>query len=129
MQQEMFNLFNVFSKTAFDAGRQITDINARTYEKLMKRQIELSSDFIESAVKQGLSHYMAAQKQLVEEYVDKAQKANKDTVNIITQAQNEVNSYLEDKLPAAFNELKSVAQDATGEAADNTRSAASKRAA
>src|SRR3712207_9535334 len=97
MQNEFFNLYNVFAKTAFDATRQLTDINVRTYEKLLKRQVELTSDLVESAVKQGVSHYMAAQKQLAEDYADKAQKANKDTVKIITQAQDELNSYLEER--------------------------------
>lgn len=129
MQNEVFNLYNVFAKTAFDATRQLTDINVRTYEKLLKRQVELTSDLVESAVKQGVSHYMAAQKQLAEDYADKAQKANKDTVRIITQAQDELNSYLEERLPAAMNEVKSAVKDATQEAADNTRSTAGKKAA
>ncbi|MDQ3797437.1 MAG: phasin family protein [Pseudomonadota bacterium] len=129
MQNEFFNLYNVFAKTAFDATRQLTDINVRTYEKLLKRQVELTSDLVESAVKQGVSHYMAAQKQLAEDYADKAQKANKDTVRIITQAQDELNSYLEERLPAAMNEVKSAVKDATQEAADNTRSTAGKKAA
>ncbi len=129
MQNEFFNLYNVFAKTAFDATRQLTDINVRTYEKLLKRQVELTSDLVESAVKQGVSHYMAAQKQLAEDYTDKAQKANKDTVRIVTQAQDELNSYLEERLPAATNEVKSAVKDATQEAADNTRSTAGKKAA
>lgn len=129
MQNEFFNMYNVFAKTAFDATRQLTDINVRTYEKLLKRQVELTSDLVESAVKQGVSHYMAAQKQLAEDYADKAQKANKDTVKIITQAQDELNSYLEERLPAAMNEVKSAVKDATQEAADNTRSTAGKKAA
>ncbi len=129
MQNEFFNLYNVFAKTAFDATRQLTDINVRSYEKLLKRQVELTSDLVESAVKQGVSHYMAAQKQLAEDYADKAQKANKDTVKIITQAQDELNSYLEERLPAAMNEVKSAVKDATQEAADNTRSTAGKKAA
>ncbi len=129
MQNDFFNLYNVFAKTAFDATRQLTDINVRTYEKLLKRQVELTSDLVESAVKQGVSHYMAAQKQLAEDYADKAQKANKDTVRIITQAQDELNSYLEERLPAAMNDVKSAVKDATQEAADNTRSTAGKKAA
>jgi hypothetical protein len=124
-----FDLYNAFARTAADSVRQLTEINTRTYEKLMKSQIELSSDFLESAVKQSVTHYMSAQKQIAEEYADKAQKANKDTVKIITQAQNELNSYLEEKLPVAVEEVKSAVKDATQEAAQNTRSAASKKAA
>jgi hypothetical protein len=129
MQQEVFNLYNVFAKTAFDAGRQLTDLNTRTYEKLVKRQIELASDFMESAVKQGLSHYVAAQRQLAEDYANKAQQANKDTVKIITQAQDELNSYLEQQLPATIEQVKSAVKDTAQEAADNIRSTAGKKAA
>jgi adenylosuccinate synthase len=129
MQQEVFNLYNVFAKTAFDAGRQLTDLNTRTYEKLVKRQIELASDFMESAVKQGLSHYVAAQRQLAEDYANKAQQANKDTVKIITQAQDELNNYLEQQLPATIDQVKSAVKDTAQGATDNIRSTAGKRAA
>jgi hypothetical protein len=129
MQQEVFNLYNVFAKTAFDAGRQLTDLNTRTYEKLVKRQIELASDFMESAVKQGLSHYVAAQRQLAEDYANKAQQANKDTVKIITQAQDELNSYLEQQLPTTIEQVKSAVKDTAQEAANNTRSTTGKKAA
>jgi F0F1-type ATP synthase membrane subunit b/b' len=129
MQQQIFNLYNVFTKAAFDAGRQLTDLNTRTYEKLVKRQVELTSDFVQSAVKQGLSHYVAAQRQLAEDYANKAQQANKDTVKIITQAQDELNNYLEQQLPAAVEKVKSAAKDTAQEAANNTRSTAGKKAA
>jgi F0F1-type ATP synthase membrane subunit b/b' len=129
MQQQIFDLYNVFTKTAFDAGRQLTDLNTRTYEKLVKRQVELASDFVQSAVKQGLSHYLAAQRQLAEDYANKAQQANKDTVRIITQAQDELNNYLEQQLPAAVEKVKSAAKDTAQEAANNTRSTAGKKAA
>lgn len=126
---QAFDLYNVFARAAADSMRQLTEINARTCEKLVKRQIELTTDFMESAVKQGVSHYMDAQRQLAEEYAAKAQKASKDTVKIIAQAQDELNGYLEEKLPAAMDEVKSVVRDVTQEAAERTRSAASKRAA
>jgi hypothetical protein len=129
MQQQIFNLYNVFTKAAFDAGRQLTDLNTRTYEKLVKRQVELTSDFVQSAVKQGLSHYVAAQRQLAEDYANKAQQANKDTVKIITQAQDELNNYLEQQLPAAVEKVKSAVKDTAQEAANNTRSTAGKKAA
>ncbi len=129
MQNEFFNLYNVFAKSAFDATRQLTDINTRTYEKLVKRQIELTSDVMESVVKQGVSHYMDAQKQLAEQYADKAQQANKDTVKIITQAQDELNSYLEQQLPAAMERVKSVVKDATQQTADTARSSTNRKAA
>jgi hypothetical protein len=72
---------------------------------------------------------MEAQKQLAEEYTNQAQKANKDTVKIITQAQDELNGYLEDRLPAVMEQVKSTVKDVTKNAADNARSGASKKAA
>ena len=129
MQQPIFNLYNVFTKAAFDAGRQLTDLNTRTCEKLVKRQVELASDFMESAVKQGVSHYMNAQRELAQDYADKAQQANKDTVKIITQAQGEVNSYLEEKLPASIEQVKAAVKGVAKETADTARSAAGNKAA
>jgi hypothetical protein len=39
----VFDLYNVFAKTAADTARQLTDINARTYEKLVKPRIFAAS--------------------------------------------------------------------------------------
>ncbi len=128
MQQDFFNLYSVFAKTAFDAGRQLTDINARNYEKLVKRQIELVSDFMETSFKQVATHYVAAQKEIAEEYADKTQQANKDTVKLIAQAQEELNSYLQQQLPAAMEQVKSAFQGATQQAAETTRSSSKKAA-
>jgi hypothetical protein len=126
---EAFNLFNTFAKTAADATRQLAEINSRTYERLVKRQVELTSDFAESSIKQFVSHAVAAQREIAEQYADKAQAANKDAVKIITQAQNELNGYLENQLPAAMEQVKAVVQDVTQETAERTRSAAGRKAA
>jgi formate dehydrogenase maturation protein FdhE len=126
---EAFNLFNTFAKTAADATRQLAEINSRTYERLAKRQVELSSDLAESSIKNFVSHAVAAQREIAEEYASKAQAANKDAVKIITQAQNELNGYLENQLPAAMEQVKAVVQDVTQEAAENARSSSGRKAA
>ena len=129
MQNELFNVFSTFTKTAFDAGRQVAAMNTRTWERLVKRQTELMTDFTEIAVKQSVAYYMGAQKQLAQAYAGKVQQANKDTVKIITQAQNELNEYVEQQLPTAMEQVRSAVQDATRQAAESTRSATGKRAA
>ena len=129
MYNETFNLFNTFAKTAAGATRQVTEINSRAFERLVKRQVELTSDFAESSIKRSLSHAVAAQREIAEEYSNQAQKANKDTVKIITQAQDELNGYLEKQLPAAMEQVKAVVQDATQEAAESTRSSSGRKAA
>jgi len=128
MNSEVLNFYNVFARIAFDAARQLADINARAYERMVKRQMELSSDLVESSVKGFVAHAVAAQKEIAEEYADKAQKANKDTVKIITQAQDELNGYLEKQLPAAMEQVKSAVQEAAEDAAQTTRSAGRKAA-
>jgi hypothetical protein len=72
---------------------------------------------------------MNAQKELTKNYADKVQKANTDTVKIITQAQDEVNSYLEEKLPASIEQVKAAVKDTAQEAISTTRSAAGNKAA
>jgi hypothetical protein len=129
MNSDFFNFYNVFARTAFDAARQLADINARAYERLVKRQIELSSNMVESSLKQFVSHTVAAQKEIAEEYADKAQQANKDTVQIINQAQDELAGYLQNELPAAMEQVRSAVKDVTQEAAQTARSGASRKAA
>jgi hypothetical protein len=129
MYNEAFNLFNTFAKTAADATRQLTEMNSRTFERLVKRQVELTSDFAETSIKQALAHAVAAQREIAEEYASQAQKANKDAVKIITQAQDELNGYLEQQLPAAMEQVRAVVQDVTQEAAENTRSSSGRKAA
>jgi hypothetical protein len=72
---------------------------------------------------------MNAQKELIQDYADKVQKANKDTVKIITQAQDEVNGYLEEKLPASIEQVKAAVKDTAQEAASTTRSVVGNEAA
>lgn len=129
MYSDVFNFYNVIARTAFDTARQLTNINTRAYERMVKRQVELSSDLVESSVKQFVAHAVAAQKEIAEEYAGNAQKANKDTVKIITQAQDELNGYLERQLPAAMEQVKSAVKEANEDAAQSTRSAASGRKA
>ncbi len=103
-------------------------MNSRTFERLVKRQVELTSDFAETSIKQCLAHAVAAQREIAEQYADKAQAANKDVVKIITQAQNELNGYVEKQLPAAMEQVRAVVKDVTQEAAENTRSSSKKAA-
>lgn len=129
MYNEVFNLFNTVSRTAVDATRQVTEINSRAFERLVKRQVELTSDFAETSIKQSLSHAVAAQREIAEEYSSQAQKANKDRVKIITQAQDELNGYLDKQLPAAMEQVRAVVKDVAQEAAENARSASGRKAA
>jgi hypothetical protein len=128
MYSEAFNLFNTLAKTATDATRQLTEINSRTFERLVKRQVELTSDFAETSIKQGLAHAIAAQREIAEAYASQAQRANKDTVSILAQAQNELNGYLEQQLPAAMEQVRAVVQDVAQQAAETTRSSSKKAA-
>jgi hypothetical protein len=128
MYNEAFNLFSTVTKTAVDATQQLAEINSRTYERLVKRQVELTSDFAETSFKQFVSHAVAAQREIAEQYAGKAQAATKDAVKIITQAQDELSGYLENQLPSAMEQVKAVVQDVTQETAERTRSAASRKA-
>jgi hypothetical protein len=37
-----FDFYNAFARTAADSVRQLTELNSRAYERLIKRQIELA---------------------------------------------------------------------------------------
>jgi hypothetical protein len=54
----VFDLHNAFTRTAADSTRQLFDINSHTVEKVVKRQVELTINIMESAVKQSVSHGM-----------------------------------------------------------------------
>jgi hypothetical protein len=128
MQYRTIDMCNVFARAAFDASRLLADVNARTYERLVKRQIELATDCMESGIKQFVSHYAAAQKDFAQEYVQKAQAANQETVKLIGQAQDEWKKYLEQQLPAAIEQVKSAVKKAAQDVAESPRTTSKKAA-
>ncbi|MGH8501108.1 MAG: phasin family protein [Gammaproteobacteria bacterium] len=115
MQQEMFNLFNTF----FEVSRQVAELNARTYEKLVNRQAPLAGLWVESSIKQfgllteakDVTGYLNAQKEFVQNYADRVVDATQETAEIVAEARDELNAMMERNVADVAEKVKQ-AQDA-----------------
>jgi phasin family protein len=116
MQQEFLKQLNTFHQTAYDANRQLTDINVRAFEKLVKKQFSYASSCMERMNKQFEvaaasklpADYLRVQGELAKECAEKTLALNKETMDILVEARGEFNAWLEKGLAQA-TELTVVA--------------------
>jgi phasin family protein len=118
MQQEMFKQFNSLHQTAYEASRQLAEINVRAYERLVKAQFAAVGSCVDRMNKQlevvrepkELAEYLRTQGELVKDCAEKTLALNKESLDILTEARSEYNDLLEKGLAKAPGTLKPVAE-------------------
>ena len=116
MQQEFFSQFNSLNQTAYDATKQLVDLNARTVEKLVQQQLSVFENCLQSGAKQwelaqnskDLAAYLKGQGDLMKECSDKTLAATKQTWDVLAEARGEVTALLEKGMAAATDTVKSA---------------------
>ena len=109
MHQEILEIVNRFNQTAYEASKQLADINARNVEKLLQKQLAFVELSMQGGIKQlelmrdfkDLPAYMSAQEELAKEYTDKLMATTKDTVAFMSEARDELNAWLEQGVATA----------------------------
>ena len=118
MQQEMLKQFNSLHQTAYEASRQLADINVRSYERLVKAQFAAVGSCVDRLNKQleavreqkDIAEYLRAQGEFVKDCVEKALALNKESMDILTEARSEYSNWIEKGLTKATSTLKPVAE-------------------
>ena len=103
MQEEFFNFVNRFNQNAFDATKQLAEINARACEKLVQNQIKVAGLYMEGGGKEAelvrdfkdVAGYMASQGELAKEYADVALTVTKDNLDVMAKARNDLKEWFE----------------------------------
>ena len=113
MQQEIFNQLNSFNQTAYEATRQLADINLRAYEKIVQQQFELTGMCFDAAIKQmdalretkDVGAYLRAQADMFRGCAEKALAASKENMDVLAAVRGEYNDWLEKGLATATSNL------------------------
>lgn len=117
MQQEFFNIVNRFNQNAFDATKQLAEINARACEKLMQNQIKVADMYMEGGAKQAalvrdfkdVAGYMASQGEVAKEYAGMVLTVTKDNLDTMAEARNELKEWFEKGVTEATSTAQSAA--------------------
>jgi hypothetical protein len=114
MQQNLLDMSNAFNQQAYEATNKLADITVRTYGKLVQQQVDVASLCWESGVKQlelvhdakDVPSYLRAQSEMAIDSTKQAFEANKKTLNILGEARNELNAWLERGMASVAKEVK-----------------------
>jgi hypothetical protein len=107
MQQTIYNQVNSFNQAvAYEATKKFTGINARAYEKLLKRQFALASLCLEGSVKQleltkgvkVLNNFAASQSDISRQCGEKAYKVARETIDILIETRAEFDTWAQEGL-------------------------------
>lgn len=91
MQKEFVDNVTKANKKAFDAAREVTDLNTSTFETVLKKQLELANQLAEINAKQAkiIAEFkdapsaFQAQSALFEEITEQAAGNARDTVELL----------------------------------------------
>lgn len=103
MQEEFFNFVNRFNQNVFDATKQLAEINAQTYEKLVQNQIKVAGLYMEGGAKQAelvrdfkdVAGYMASQGEIATGYADTVLTVTKENFDAMAEARGELKELFE----------------------------------
>jgi Phasin protein len=101
MYEEFYSVVNRLNQNMFDAAKQLVEINAHAYEKLLKNQIKVAGLYMEGGAKQvELVHdfkdpagYMASQGGLAKQYMETVMTVSKENLDVMAEARNELTEW------------------------------------
>lgn len=116
MQNELFDMMNAWNQTAFKAATQLTQIQAKAFERLARKQIELTGQMLEYGNKQvdlarnfkDLNQYASEQTALMQDYAGKWLSAASEALELTAQTRDELNAWLEKEVAEATQNVTSV---------------------
>lgn len=124
MQNEFVDNVTKANKKAFDAAREVTDLNTSTFQSLLSKQLELVNQFAEINAKQAriLAEYkdapsaFQAQSALFQEVTEQAAGNTRDAVELLNKTRTAYDKLFQKGLKDAGEAVKK-AQASTGKAA------------
>ncbi len=120
MQQEFYNQVQQFNKSVYAATKQLTDINVRTYERLVQEQFDIVGKCLEGGVKQfemvrdanDILGYVTAQREQLQKYSENLQLSAEQTQKILSETRDEYDSWVKEGL-SELSSLSSVPKSKT----------------
>ncbi|MCB1875344.1 MAG: phasin family protein [Chromatiales bacterium] len=104
------------AKNQYEAAKQLADINMRTSEKLMQKQLELFGLYLQANADQmdlltkakGFQELYAGQAELARGLAEKVMASARESAEVATGARDEVTAWMEKGAEAVAANLKEV---------------------
>lgn len=125
MQQDYLKNFDAFGKNAFEAARELIEINSRVFEKVLEGQIGFANLVVEGSEKQAAlakeandpQVFFKKQTELYEEYAGKFSDVAQEGVKLAQEAGEDFKGWFEQGLANADKAGKAVVKTASKAAA------------
>ncbi len=103
MSKDTMATFNEYTQNVLDNLRELNDINLRTWEKLMERQLKMSSSYVEMGAKnldnlakaKDYQEAMSQQAQMVQDFGNQWVDATREMSEIFNQSFKDMNTLVE----------------------------------
>jgi hypothetical protein len=121
--KESLETFNDLSSKGYEAARELGEINLRTVEKMVSRQMDLMNMFFESGLRQatmmseakGYSDLVKNQIELTKDVTERVMSESREAVKFAGDARDEYRAWFENGMElvnANLNKVRQAAQAA-----------------
>ena len=108
-------------RDAFEAARELSEVNMRTVERLGEQQLELFSQSLERGVftvgrfadAKGYKEVLSVQADVAQELADTTTQQTRKTMAVLTEARNSVSELLQKELKQAVDSTVKATQPKT----------------
>lgn len=109
MQNDYLKNIETLNKSVIESAKRLGDINVRTMEKLVERQLAATSDYLQGGVKQlelmgqnkDIQAVVKEQARLATELNERLVEHAKETAEVLSQVKGELTEWAQDGMKAA----------------------------
>ncbi len=118
--KENLDAFNELSSKSYDAARQLGELNLRTMESLVSRQMDMMGMFMESGLRQfslvseakGYGDLVKNQIELAKDVTERVMNESREAVKFANSARDEYRAWFENGMELATDNLNKMQQAA-----------------
>ncbi len=115
---QMLDMMNEMSRNAFEAARQLGEINLRTLDRLAEQQVELFSQNLERGVTtakrltdaKGYKDVLSLQADVAQDLAETTTQETRKTMAVLTEARDSVSELFQKELKDAVEKTAKAAQ-------------------
>ncbi len=115
---QVLDMMNDMSRNAFEAARQLGEINLRTMDRLAEQQLELFSENLERGVTtakrltdaKGYKDFVSVQADVVQDLAETTTQQSRKTIAVLTEARNSVNELFQKEFKEVVEKTAKAAQ-------------------
>ncbi len=106
---QMIDMMNEMGRNAFEAARQLNEVNLQTVDRLAEQQVELFSQNLERGLStakrltdaKGYTEILSVQADVAKEFAETTTQETRKTIAALTEARNTVNELLQKEMKQA----------------------------